>query len=145
MAGTLIMIIQSNSLVHPYLLADNRHYTFYLWNRFYLKYDWAKFAAIPAYIVGLMTIAKAMKSSTIGFKLVFPVAIFLAICLQKLVEIRYFLVPFLFLRLNLKTVSSRNLLIEIFVYLLINGLTFYLFFTKEIKWKNYVEAQRLIW
>ena len=145
MATVLFLIIQNNTLVHPYLLADNRHYTFYIWNRFFGKYDWAKFAAIPAYIFGLMSMFKAMKSSTVGFKLVFPIAIFLALCLQKLIEIRYFLVPFLFLRLDSKTVNLRNVLIELCLYLIINSATFYLFFTKEIKWKNYVETQRLIW
>ncbi|KAL3289747.1 hypothetical protein HHI36_023144 [Cryptolaemus montrouzieri] len=33
-----LLIIYWNTLVHPYMLADNRHYIFYVWNRFYGRY-----------------------------------------------------------------------------------------------------------
>lgn len=40
----------SNRVVHPFLLADNRHYTFYLW-RLMSRHNWAiLYALIPFYM-----------------------------------------------------------------------------------------------
>ena len=33
-----VVCVQRFSLVHPYLLADNRHYTFYLWRKLFARY-----------------------------------------------------------------------------------------------------------
>jgi len=38
------------SPVHPFMLADNRHYTFYVWSKFFLRHPLAKFAPTPLYI-----------------------------------------------------------------------------------------------
>ncbi|CAO1397226.1 unnamed protein product [Diamesa hyperborea] len=139
------VIVKFNTLVHPYMLADNRHYTFYIWNRFYGKYQLARYIVIPVYIFGLITIWKAMEQNTIGFKVLFIISLFLSLSLQRLIEVRYFLIPFLFLRLNMKSCCRKLTLLELISYLVINGLIFYLFFTKEIRWKNYSEPQRIIW
>jgi alpha-1,2-glucosyltransferase len=40
------------SMVHPYLLADNRHYTFYLWRRVFARSGLLRLAAVPAYVGG---------------------------------------------------------------------------------------------
>ncbi|EGZ27833.1 hypothetical protein PHYSODRAFT_477641 [Phytophthora sojae] len=38
------------SPVHKFMLADNRHYTFYVWRKFFLKHKLAKFLPTPAYL-----------------------------------------------------------------------------------------------
>lgn len=144
-AVLLLFIIKFNTLVHPYLLADNRHYIFYIWNRFYGKYDWAKYAVIPVYIAGLSMILKSIEHNTVGFKILFVVSLLFSLCLQRLIELRYFLIPYLILRLNVKHRSVRNVMLELVINLTVNVLTFYLFFTKEIFWHNYLEPQRIIW
>ncbi|XP_025834242.1 putative Dol-P-Glc:Glc(2)Man(9)GlcNAc(2)-PP-Dol alpha-1,2-glucosyltransferase [Agrilus planipennis] len=45
------VVVLLNTEVHPYLLADNRHYTFYIWNRFYQN-DVFRYLIIPAYYFG---------------------------------------------------------------------------------------------
>lgn len=35
---------------HPFLLADNRHYTFYIWRRVFMFHPIAPFLLIPGYI-----------------------------------------------------------------------------------------------
>jgi alpha-1,2-glucosyltransferase len=144
LAGVIAVIVKFNTLVHPYLLADNRHYTFYVWNRFYARHELARFAIIPAYIFGLSTIFGSLDGS-IGFKIFFVVSTVLTLCLQRLIEVRYFLIPFLLLRLNRKTVTKKWLILEIIGNLLINQLTFTIFFNVKIRWENFDEIQRIIW
>lgn len=141
------LIIYINTLVHPYLLADNRHYTFYVWNRFFGKYNFARFVIIPVYLFALGTIWEHMKSDnlSIGFIVCYIICASVSLALQKLIEIRYFLLPYLYLRLHLNNVKPKFIVLELVLHLLINALTFYVFFTKEIPWSDYAEPQRLIW
>lgn len=139
------IIVKYNTLVHPYLLADNRHYTFYIWNRLYGKYDLFKYAIIPLYIMNIIYIIENLKYHKFSFQLSFYLCIFIAIALQKLLELRYFIIPFIIFRLNMKSYKTYELILEILFYLIINTITFYIFFTKEIYWTNYEEPQRLIW
>lgn len=134
-----------NTIAHPYLLADNRHYVFYMWNRFYGKYWWARYAMIPAYTIAALILLKVISARTAGFQLVFIVCTTAAIALQQLIELRYFIVPFLIVRLLSTSPRSKWLLLELIFYVAVNGLVFYLFTTKEIHWDDYDAVQRLIW
>ncbi|KAJ8986259.1 hypothetical protein NQ317_009968 [Molorchus minor] len=53
-----LVIVHFNTLVHPYLLADNRHYFFYIWNRFYGKYQFVRYVMVPVYIFAWYAIIK---------------------------------------------------------------------------------------
>lgn len=141
------IIVYINTLVHPYLLADNRHYTFYVWNRFFGKYNFARFVIIPVYLFTFATIWEHFKSDnlSIGFIVFYTFFAAVSLALQKLVEIRYFLFPYIFLRLHLNNVKPRFIVLELVLHLIVNAVTFYIFFTKEITWSDYTEPQRLIW
>jgi alpha-1,2-glucosyltransferase len=39
-------MVSAYTLAHPYLLADNRHYTFYIWRRIITVTDWSKFGLV---------------------------------------------------------------------------------------------------
>lgn len=140
----MALIIRYNTIVHPYLLADNRHYTFYIWNRFYGKHLIIRYLLIPVYIFGLFVISKSL-SQSIGLKIFFVISTVLTICLQSLLEIRYFLIPFLILRLQSKRIIKKWSILEFIINIVINYVTFTIFFTREIKWDDFVEPQRLIW
>lgn len=49
-AGLATLIVRYNTIVHPFTLADNRHYTFYVF-RLLLKHPLIKFFAVPVYMV----------------------------------------------------------------------------------------------
>ena len=37
------------TVTHPFLLADNRHYTFYVWKNLMLPYPMFRYALLPLY------------------------------------------------------------------------------------------------
>lgn len=142
----MLAIVHYNTIIHPYLLADNRHFTFYIWNRWYGKYEYAKYATIPLYIFLTFNLYDNLKDQNcISFLLPYTVAIFLAVALQRMIEVRYFLIPFIILRLRFSRPSSLMILIEFCWYLLLNVLAFQVFFTREVIWKDFDEVQRIIW
>jgi alpha-1,2-glucosyltransferase len=143
-ALSIAAIVHFNTIVHPYLLADNRHYTFYIWNRIYSRNLYFRFLMIPAYIFGLYNICASLRGS-IAFKIFFIISIFLTFCLQSLVEVRYFLIPFLVLRLHQNDLKKKWSAAELLVNLVINYLTFRVFFSVETVWPEFDEPQRIIW
>ncbi|CAH2062133.1 unnamed protein product, partial [Iphiclides podalirius] len=139
-------VVHFNTVVHPYLLADNRHYTFYIWNRWFGRYSYAPFAIIPVYVFLLFSLYDNLKDQNcVSFLLPYCLSTFLVLALQKMIEVRYFLVPYVILRLRFYRPSYSIVLAEFVWYLVLNALTFYVFFTKEVYWKDYDYAQRIIW
>lgn len=140
------LMVHHNTIVHPYLLADNRHFTFYIWNRWYGKYDFAMYVMVPVYIFLLFSIYDNLRDhNCISFLLPCTVSLVLALALQKLIEIRYFLIPFTVLRLRFGKPSFAVIISEFVWFSIINGAAFAVFFTKEVYWKDFDYAQRIIW
>src|SRR5947207_10332567 len=46
-----LVIIHYNTIIHPFMLADNRHYTFYLFRRTILRHPLIKYLAAPLYLL----------------------------------------------------------------------------------------------
>lgn len=146
--GVFILIAKWNTLVHPYLLSDNRHYIFYIWNRLYGRYDWFKYIITPVYAIGIVLIHLGLSHTRDSFKIMFWTAVFITLCFQRLLELRYFIIPFVFFRLNTRPRLQKSNVaqwLELAYYVALNAVTFYVFFTKEIKWTNFKEMQRIIW
>ncbi|XP_068626010.1 dol-P-Glc:Glc(2)Man(9)GlcNAc(2)-PP-Dol alpha-1,2-glucosyltransferase [Battus philenor] len=146
LAVAFAVIVHYNTVVHPYLLADNRHYTFYIWNRWFGKYPQAGLATVPVYVFLLFSLYDNLKDQNcITFLIPYSVSTFLVLALQKMIEVRYFLIPYIILRLRFVRPSNKVILGEFLWYLILNFLTFRLFFTKEIYWDDFPYAQRIMW
>lgn len=50
LAPLALAIVQYNTIIHPFTLADNRHYMFYVFRYSILRASWVRFALVPAYI-----------------------------------------------------------------------------------------------
>lgn len=145
-ALVFVLIVHFNTLVHPYLVADNRHFTFYIWNRWFGKYENAIYLTVPAYVFLLFSIYDNLREQNcISFLLPYTICLVLSLALQKLIEIRYFLVPYIVLRLRFARPSHMVILSEFLWYILINAAAFHVFFNKEVTWKDFDYVQRIIW
>lgn len=143
---TFMVIIYFNTIEHEYLLADNRHFTFYVWQRFYQRYSGFRYVMAIPYLCGLYILIKRLKPHRDCSLLIFYLpATFFVLCSQRMIEIRYFFIPFLIARLSIRNAPVSALLIETTTYCVINYLAFDVFFTKNIFWADYEAPQKLIW
>ncbi|GAA5914511.1 hypothetical protein JCM8208_005375 [Rhodotorula glutinis] len=96
--------IKRYTIAHPFLLADNRHYTFYLWRRVINVHPFARYALAPGYLVAATLLWQAFaRARTLSLSsLVLLLGATTAVLLPTpLLEPRYFLVPMLVTRLYL--------------------------------------------
>lgn len=139
-----IIVVHFNTLVHPYLLADNRHYTFYVWKRVFQK-PFVPYLLCPLYLYSLFCLRDILKATSFTFQLSYFACVFLSVVPQKLLEFRYFIIPFMLFRLQIKSPAWWQLLLETLLYVFVNILTIYLFLTKTFYWSDSKEPQRIIW
>ncbi|KAG7166778.1 Dol-P-Glc:Glc(2)Man(9)GlcNAc(2)-PP-Dol alpha-1-2-glucosyltransferase-like [Homarus americanus] len=140
-----VMVVHSNTLVHPYLLADNRHLTFYLWNKLYGRFSFVRYLMVPVYMFGAYMVHVFIQNRSFVFKALFLACLVASVVPHKLLELRYFIVPFLLARMQYISRNWWQLWIETLYFLLINSLTLYLFVSKTFVWEDLPELQRIIW
>merc|ERR1712098_796512 len=142
----MVIIIQYNTMAHPYLLADNRHYTFYIWRKIFMRHWTVKYLLVPVYIFGLFHIAQSIAKSDLPFKIFLPLCAMLNIVPQLLLEFRYFIIPFIFIRIQWKPVFLKSLAVESCLLIVINFATIYTFLFRSFAWESEPgQLQRFMW
>lgn len=139
-------IIENFTIIHPFLLADNRHYTFYLWKRV-LSHKYSSIAMVPIYHFGTWNIIHSLIESKVKIVVIFSfvMANLLTIVPSPLFEPRYYITPLVVYRmLTNKTDKYRNLA-EFMWSSIINVIIMYIFFTYEFTWDSEEGLQRIIW
>lgn len=103
-------LVYFNTIAHPFLLADNRHYTFYMWRLLFgpSKPLILRYLPVPLYAYSLYLMDKELTQSSIVYKISFWIVTPLLLCAQFLLEPRYFVVPYLMYRLHCDKKSSNN-------------------------------------
>jgi len=140
------LVVQYNTMAHPYLLADNRHYTFYLWRKVYMRHWSIKFLLVPVYILGFYHMARCIGKSDLIFKLCLPICLALSLVPQFLLEFRYFIIPFILLRAQVKPSWSLGLAMESCLLVIINMCTLWLFLYRPFIWDSEPGVdQRFMW
>ena len=85
--------IRFASPVHPFMLADNRHYVFYLWKKIMSK-KYVRYGLLPIYLVFGWILCKRLKNRNSNL---WCVGLLMCTCMvlvpAHLVEFRYFTVP----------------------------------------------------
>ncbi|KAG4025292.1 hypothetical protein MFRU_061g00110 [Monilinia fructicola] len=118
--GSLI-IIKYNTIIHPFTLADNRHYVFYVFRYTILRHPLIRYLLAPIYTGCFYLILQTLSgpsspspspspSPPIKTPLTTPLLLLLTTTLSlitaPLVEPRYYILPYLFLRLHLPTLRA---------------------------------------
>ena len=124
-----------------------RHYTFYIWRKIIARKEpWSKFLLLPVYIYGGFCSYHSIRKTNIIFKLSYVIFVALNLCPQLLLEFRYFVIPFIMYRLQVRPTNWTKLILENILFLGINALTIYIFVMKPFKWEqNPEETQRFMW
>ena len=142
----MAIIIEYNTMAHPYLLADNRHYTFYIWRKVFMRHWVVKFLLIPVYIFGFFHICKCLAKSELVFKIVLPICVILSVVPQMLLEFRYFILPYILIRAQIKPTCWKSLVMETVIVVFVNIVTIYLFLYKPFLWEQEPDKlQRFMW
>lgn len=128
--------LKDSFVVHPFLLADNRHFSFYVMRRILLRSSWSRFALVPFFAFCLTGLADlfAFSSKALFSALLFGVV--LQTCLSPLLEFRYFLVPFVLMYVHGRPTEPRRYGVSFLFYMLLNILQFYLFFYRTFEYAD---------
>ncbi|KAF1921971.1 DIE2/ALG10 family-domain-containing protein [Ampelomyces quisqualis] len=135
LSGIFILVavgaVHWNTIIHPYTLADNRHYVFYVF-RIFRQHPAIKYLAIPVYYTcaWLVTNAIGVQSNDqpalkeqrknghptsaetrylpcqVSFLTIWLVTTTLSVVTAPLVEPRYFILPWIIWRLNVQTAPA---------------------------------------
>lgn len=141
------------SIHHPFLLSDNRHYTFYVWKRIFCLHPVMPYLFIPGYIAcawaWFLRVGERIHSSfhkikllidmiwqtaqdqTLLQTLILPIFVLPTLLPTPLLEPRYFLIPYVLLRAQVVDVPSWGLAVEAAWYAAINALTMAVFLYAE--------------
>ncbi|KAK0233267.1 glucosyltransferase [Armillaria fumosa] len=132
--GTLItsvimaVTVHKYTIHHPFLLSDNRHYTFYVWRRIYMLHPVVPYMLIPGYIAcGWAWFLRVGRDQTLLQTLILPMFAFLTLIPTPLLEPRYFLIPYILLRSQVVDVPLWGMVLEGGWYTAINAVTIFVF------------------
>lgn len=150
-------IVKHYTVVHPFLLADNRHYTFYIYRKI-LSHPSAVYVTVPFYHFSLWVtihlLAKLHKSSMLSLHPISIIALVGAAAAtlvpSPLFEPRYYIVPLVTLRIFIRPgnellARSQIHMLEFLWYLTINSVFFVIFFNYRFTWFSEPGIQRIIW
>ncbi|XP_003384944.1 PREDICTED: dol-P-Glc:Glc(2)Man(9)GlcNAc(2)-PP-Dol alpha-1,2-glucosyltransferase-like [Amphimedon queenslandica] len=131
---------------HPYLLADNRHYTFYIWKNIYRRDEEIKYFLTPMYSVCMIIIMTLLREQqSFWWMLLYSGVCIVTLVPQSLFEFRYFIIPYLMFKVHVRPSSLAAILLEVCLYGAINTLTLLIFINKPFQWEGSSQLQRFMW
>ncbi|KAI8146587.1 alpha-2-glucosyltransferase Alg10 [Fennellomyces sp. T-0311] len=146
-AGAILFyLVHHCTYEHPFLLNDNRHYTFYVWKNIYRRHWSVRYLVIPLYIASGWFNWRALRHNS-GFLtcMGYFVAIALTLVPSPLLEFRYFIIPFLFYAIQLKPKAWQTSIV-LFMYTVLHVITVSLFLYKPFEWAHEPgSTQRFMW
>ncbi|CAI5496468.1 unnamed protein product [Closterium sp. Naga37s-1] len=152
-SALLFLTIKHFSLSHPYLLADNRHYPFYIWRRLINPphSPSQRFLLLPVYALSLLALTHALRRAMTPLGLFFFSAATAAVLVPSpLLEFRYFIPPFLLLLLHLPLPRNRlekrvACALVVTAFAAVDIATMALFLFRPFKWEGHEGLQRFLW
>ncbi|KAI0639061.1 glucosyltransferase [Trametes polyzona] len=131
-SAVMCFTIHEFTIQHPFLLSDNRHYTFYIWRRVFLLHPVVPYILVPGYIACAWAwYLRIGHDQTLLQNLLLPVFVVPTLLPTPLLEPRYFLIPYILLRVQVKDVPLWGLVLEGLWYGAINAVTMWVFLYQE--------------
>ncbi|KAL0023149.1 hypothetical protein WJX77_007277 [Trebouxia sp. C0004] len=139
------LLVNKFTMVHPYLVADNRHYTFYIWKDILTRSPAARYALIPLYAYSGRSVWNSVKAQQLrSCALLMTLCTAVTLVPAWLIEFRYFTIPFAMVALHMQPASASQLKLIIAAYALTNAATVYIFLFRPFQWPDHSIA-RFIW
>lgn len=162
------LAIKNFTIIHPFVLADNRHYVFYLVKRFILRTENARYELIPVYHFSCYVVLKFIKqcfseqsSSNSSLAMFFALicSTVLTLVPSPLLEPRYFIIPFIFFRIMINpsfdplinigwlrkyNTAIRLVLEGIWIWMWTQAI-YVIFIRYTFPWESEINPQRVIW
>ncbi|XP_072959372.1 dol-P-Glc:Glc(2)Man(9)GlcNAc(2)-PP-Dol alpha-1,2-glucosyltransferase isoform X1 [Typha angustifolia] len=134
------------SIAHPYLLADNRHYPFYIWRKVIQAHWIMKYLLIPIYVYSWFSIINVLgEVQKRIWVLLFGLSVALVLVPAPLIEFRYFTIPFVLLTLHSPIIGNSKLLVMVSVYVVVDIFTLAMFLFRPFHWEHEIGTQRFMW
>ncbi|KAJ1980123.1 glucosyltransferase [Dimargaris cristalligena] len=132
---------------HPFILSDNRHYSFYVWKNIYRAHPTVRYALVPCYFFGFWLLSGILATQqTLLWCLTYLGCTALTLIPSPLFEFRYFILPFYFFRLGIPLPKPHRTWYELVWYTLINYATLYIFCMRPFEWPQEPGVwQRFMW
>ncbi|KAJ1925549.1 glucosyltransferase [Tieghemiomyces parasiticus] len=132
---------------HPFILADNRHYSFYVWKDIYQSHPSVRYALVPGYFFAFWLLSRVIATQqTLLWCLIYLACTALTLIPSPLFEFRYFILPFYFFRLNMPLPKVHRTAYELVWYTVVNYATLYLFLQRPFEWfQEPGVLQRFMW
>ncbi|KAI8981433.1 alpha-2-glucosyltransferase Alg10, partial [Pilobolus umbonatus] len=169
---TYVLVLSSCYLVykytyeHPFILSDNRHYSFYVWKNIYRRHWSIRYLLVPVYLMSGYLNLKVLgnsifcqvllililihlfiaNDSSLLFIVGYIVTLILTLVPSPLLEFRYFILPFLFYMVHIQPRRMAHTVMAVVYYTVINGITLYLFNYRPFRWTSEPDVyQRFMW
>ncbi|EPQ61060.1 glucosyltransferase [Gloeophyllum trabeum ATCC 11539] len=131
-SAVMAVTVYKFTIHHPFLLSDNRHYTFYVWRRIFMLHPVVPYLLIPGYIACAWAwFLRVGRDQTLLQTLLLPVFVLPTLLPTPLLEPRYFLIPYVLLRAQVPDVPGWGVLLEGAWYAAINAATMWVFLYRE--------------
>lgn len=132
LAAMMAISVNLFTIHHPFLLSDNRHYTFYVWRRVFMRHPITPYLFIPGYqACAWVWWLRVARNRSLLQTLVLPLAIVPTLLPTPLLEPRYFLIPYILMRAQVADVGRSALVVEGLWYAVVNVVTTYVFLYEE--------------
>jgi len=117
---------------HPFLLSDNRHYTFYVWKRIFCLHPIVPYLFVPGYIACAWAwFLRVAPDQTLLQTLILPIFVLPTLLPTPLLEPRYFVIPYILLRAQVVDMPAWAVAVEGLWYAAINAVTVGVFLLAE--------------
>ncbi|KAK9471302.1 alpha-2-glucosyltransferase Alg10 [Dipodascopsis tothii] len=147
--AAVLALVHTNTIAHPFVLADNRHYVFYIWRRVIDRTPWSRYALAPVYVgAGWFVFAYTFYGRRPMHALLFAGATAAVLVPSPLIEFRYYVVPYVLWRDAYERAhpsSSLALKAELVWYAAVGLATVAVFIARPFEWPGAPGLQRFMW